>query len=122
MIQKFFILEGGYLAIALFVLAITLFVSTRPFMPKGAYKKGLTIVTLVLTLFIGGHYTITINRMAEVSQAFIQDKPILCESRMLRKAAQSITIQKSKDWRMEGDLFVSPNYSRPFHSARCIVK
>jgi len=122
MIQKFFILEGGYLAIALFVLAITLFVSTRPFMPKGAYKKSLGIVGLILAFFIGGHYMLTINRIAEVSNAFAQDKPILCESRMLRKVAQSITIQKSKEWSMEGDLFVSPNYSRSFHSARCIVK
>ncbi len=122
MIEKFFVLEGGYLAIGLFVLAITLFVSTRPFMPQGAYKKGLSITILILAFFIGGHYKLTINRMAEVSQAFAQDKPILCESRMLRKAAQSVTIQKSKEWSMEGDLFVSPNYSRPFHSARCIVK
>ena len=60
--------------------------------------------------------------MAEVRTAFEQDKPILCESRMLRKVAQSVIIQKSKEWSMEGDLFVSPNYSRPFHSARCIVK
>jgi len=120
--QKFLILEGGYLAIAAFVLAITLFVSTRPFMPKRAYKKALPGVSLILALLIGGHYTVTTNRMAEVSKAFAEDKPILCESRMLRKVAQFVTIQKSKEWSMQGDLFVSPHYSRPFHSARCIVK
>jgi len=120
--QKFFILEGGYLAIAAFALAITLFVSTRPFMSKGAYKRGLSMVALVLAIFIGAHYYITTSRMTEVSEAFAQDKPILCESRMLRKVAQSVTVQKSKEWSMEGDLFVSPNYSRSFHSARCIVK
>jgi len=120
--QKFFILEGGYLLISLFILGITLFVSTRPFMPKGGYKKGLGVVAFVLALFIGGHYYITTSRMAEVRAAFEQDKPILCESRMLRKVAQSVMIQKSKEWSMEGDLFVSPHYSRPFHSARCIVK
>jgi hypothetical protein len=120
--QKFFILEGGYLLIGLFILGITLFVSTRPFMSKGGYKKALSITGAVLAIFIGGHYYITTSRMAEVRTAFEQDKPILCESRMLRKVAQSVIIQKSKEWSMEGDLFVSPNYSRPFHSARCIVK
>ncbi len=120
--QKFFILEGGYLLIALFILGITLFVSTRPFMPKGAYRKGVALVALVLAVLIGTHYSVTTSRMAEVKRAFAQDKVILCESRMLRKAAQSVAIQKSKAWSMEGDLFVSPHYSRPFHSARCIVK
>jgi hypothetical protein len=120
--QKFFILEGGYLLIGFFILGITLFVSTRPFMAKGGYKKALSITGLVLAIFIGGHYYITTSRMAEVRTAFEQDKPILCESRMLRKVAQSVIIQKSKEWSMEGDLFVSPHYSRPFHSARCIVK
>jgi hypothetical protein len=120
--QKFFILEGGYLVIAMFVLAIALFVSTRPFMPKGAYKKGLGITGFILAVFVGGHYYVTTNRMAEVRHAFDADKPILCESRMRRKVAQSVTVQKSKEWSMEEDLFISPNYSRPFHSARCIVK
>ena len=120
--QKFFILEGGYLLIGLFILGVTLFVSTRPFMPRGSYKKGLSIVGFVLAILIGAHFYVTTSRMAEVRNAFEQDKPILCESRMLRKAAQSVTIQKSKDWSMKGDLFVSPNYTRPFHSARCIVK
>ena len=120
--QKFLILEGGYLVIAFFILLITLFVSTRPFMPKGSYKKGLSITVLVLAFFIGGHYFVTTSRMAEVRIAFEQDKQILCESRMMRKMAQSVMVQKSKAWSMEGDLFVSPNYSRPFHSARCIVK
>jgi len=120
--QKFFILEGGYLLIGLFILGVTLFVSTRSFISKGRYKKNLTVVTLILAFFIGAHYYVTTSRMAEVRMAFEQDKPILCESRMLRKAAQSIIIQKSKEWSMEDDLFVSPNYSRPFHSARCIVK
>ncbi len=120
--QKFLILEGGYLAIGLFVLLVALLVSTRPFFPKGSYKKALAWTGAVLAVMIGSHYYITTTRMAEVAKAFEQDKQILCESRMLRKVAQFVTIQKSKEWSMEGDLFVSPNYSRPFHSARCIVK
>jgi len=120
--QKFLILEGGYLAIGAFVLAIAWIVSTRPFMPKGAYKKGLGLTALVVALLIGGHYGITTSRMAEVSEAFAQDKPIICESRMLRKVAQSVIIQRSKGWSLQEDLFTSPHYTRPFHTARCIVK
>jgi len=120
--EKFFILEGAYLVIALFILAVTLFVTTRPFMPKGAVKKGMISVGGILALFIGAHYYLTSSRMAEVKSAFEQDKPIICESRLQRKAAQSIVIQKSNEWHMEGDNFISPNYSRPFHSARCLVK
>lgn len=120
--QKFFILEGGYLLIALFVLVITLFVTTRPFMPKGAVGKGLLSVSIVMAIFIGAHFYVTSSRMAEVRQAFEEGKTIICESRMLRKAAQSVYIKKDNDWHMEDDNFISPNYNRPFYSARCIVK
>jgi len=120
--EKFFILEGGYLILAALILLVTLFVTTRPFMSKNAPKKGLPAVTLVLAFFIGAHYYVTTSRMAAVKTAFENDQAVICESRMLRKAAQSVTIKKSEDWHMEGDNFVSPNYSRPFYSARCIVK
>jgi len=78
--QKFFILEGGYLLIGLFILGVTLFVSTRPFMPRGSYKKGLSIVGFVLAILIGAHFYVTTSRMAEVRNAFEQDKPILQDS------------------------------------------
>jgi hypothetical protein len=120
--EKFFILEGGYLIIAALILLVTLFVTTRPFMSKGAPKKGLAYVTLVLAFFIGAHYYITTSRMAEVRSAFENGQDVICESRVLRKAAQSVIIKKSDNWQMDGDNFVSPNFSRPFHSARCIVK
>ena len=120
--KNFFFLEGAYLILGTIILLITLFVGTRPFMSKGAAKRGLMWVSLVLAIFIGAHYMMTIERMEEVVTAFENDKPILCESRMQRKVAQVVNIQKSKDWSMEGDNFVSPNYSRPFFSARCVVK
>ncbi len=119
--RNFFYLEGAYLILAGIILLVTVFVTTRPFMSKGALKKGLISVSLVLGIMIGAHFMITINRMAEVKAAFEKDMPILCESRMLRKVAQTVTIQKSKNWRLEGDNFVSPHYSRPFFTARCIV-
>ena len=120
--KNFFYLEGAYLILGGIILLITLYVTTRPFMRKGAVKKGLTGVSIVLALMIGAHYMLTTKRMEEVRVAFGQDKPIICESRMQRKVAQTVTIQRSKEWKLEGDHFVSPYYSRPFFIARCIVK
>jgi hypothetical protein len=120
--KNFFFLEGAYLILGAIILLITLFVGTRPFMSEGAAKRGLLWVSLVLTFFIGVHYTITMNRMEKVKTAFEKDMPIICESRMQRKVAQIVNIQKSKEWSLVGDNFVSPNYSRPFFSARCVVK
>ncbi len=120
--EKFLELEGGYLFISFVILAVTLFVTTRPFMSKGALKKGMMWVSLVLAFFIGLHFKITTDRMSEVKSAFNKGKTIICESRALRKVAQSVDINKNRDWKLEGDIFTSPNYSRPFHTARCIVK
>jgi hypothetical protein len=119
---NFFYLEGAYLILGGIILLITVFVGTRPFMGKGALKKGLIWVSLVLVVMIGAHYAMTVKRMNAVKEAFEKDLPVICESRMLRKVAQTVTVQKSKDWRLEGDNFVSPNYSRPYFTARCIVE
>ncbi len=120
--QNFFILEGGYLILGFIIILVTLFVTTRPFMSKGALKRGLIGVGLVLTIFIGGHFYVTSSRMAAVKSAFENDQIVICESRMQRKAAQTVMVQKSNEWFLDGDNFTSPNYSRPFFSARCIVK
>ena len=120
--KNFLFLEGAYLILGGIILLITLFVSTRPFMAKGAWKKGLLWVSLVLAVMIGAHYKITTDRMEAVKKAFEEGKTILCESRMQRKVAQVVYIKKDNDWRLEGDDFVSPNYVRPFFSARCIVE
>jgi hypothetical protein len=120
--QKFFILEGGNLVIGFLIILITVFVSTRPFMSKGSLQRGLIWVSLVISIFVGAHFYITTDRMANVREAFENGGVIICESRMQRKVAQSVFIEKSNDWSMDGDNFVSPNYERPFHSARCIVK
>lgn len=119
--QKFFYLEGGYLILAAVILIITLFVTTRPFMGKGAVKKGVGGVALLLTLAIGAHYWVTTSRMAEVREAFERGEKIICESRMVRKGAQSIILSKNLGWKLEGDYFISDAYSRPFFTARCII-
>ncbi len=120
--KNFLFLEGAYLILGGITLLITLFVTTRPFMAKGAVKRGLFWVTLVISIMIGLHHHFTVQRMQEVQIAFEKDLVILCESRMQRKVAQSVSIQKSNNWSLENDNFSSPNYSRPFFSARCIVK
>jgi len=119
--KDFLQLEAAYLVMGVVVLLITLFVSTRPFMSKTAPRNGMLGALAVIALMIGGHFYMTKSRMADVRAAFAEDKQILCESRMIRKVAQSVVVQKSKGWQLEGNIFTSPEYSRPFHAARCVV-
>ncbi len=118
--ELFFKLEAGYLAIAGFILLITLFVTTRKFMPKGALKKGLLLVSGILSIFIGAHYFVTSNRMNKVESAFNEGRKVICESKALRKVAQSVIIEKANEWSLNNHFFSSVNYSRDFFSARCI--
>jgi len=120
--EKFLELEAGYLVIASIILAVTLFVSTRPFFGKGAVVKGLISVGMFLAVAIGMHYSVTTQRMEEVKGAFKEGKTIICESRATRKVAQSVDVNIKREWILEEDLFSSPNYGRVFHSARCLVK
>ena len=91
-------------------------------MAKGAAKRGLMWVSLVIAIMIGLHYNMTMNRMAEVKIAFEKDVGAAIGRHMVRKVAPYVMVKKSREWRLEGDNFVSPNYERPFFSARCIVK
>lgn len=120
--MRFLELEGGYLVIAAFIILVTIYVSTRPFMPKGSYKKGLPAVIAVLTLAIATHYFTTISRMNDVKTAFNNNENIICESRAQRNAAQSLVINKKLGWEIKGDLFTSNEYERNFHTSRCIVQ
>jgi len=120
--EKFLELEAGYLFIAFFILMVTLFVTTRPFMGKGAMRKGLLSVGLFLSLAIGMHYKITTERMSRVKSAFKEGKTIVCESRATRKVAQSVDVNINREWVLEGDVFSSVNYGRVFHTARCLVE
>jgi len=60
--------------------------------------------------------------MNEVKKAFNSGKSVLCENRIYTKAAQFVTVKKEYEWYIEGDNFKSPNYTRDFHIARCIVE
>ncbi len=120
--KEFFILEGAYLSFAVIILAITTYVATRPFMEKGTLKKALSAVVLFLALAIGLHYFITKSRMADVAKAFKNGKEVLCENRIYTKGANFVTIKNNGEWKLQKDYFMSPNYTRSFFLARCIVK
>jgi hypothetical protein len=115
-------LEAGNMTIGLFFLLIAIIVATRPFVRTAVKRFILFTVVTVFTILIAGHYIITTERMNAVKTAFANGKEIECESRMNRKAAQSVVVSKKLGWSLEGDLFSNPNYERTFHTARCIVK
>ncbi|RLA74237.1 MAG: hypothetical protein DRG11_05535 [Epsilonproteobacteria bacterium] len=120
---KFLELEGGYLVIGLFIVAVAIFVWTRPFVAGGKkWKQAVIFVLFGIAGFILAHYFVTINRMADVKTWFENGKPVICENRAIRKVAQSIIIDPTskQKWSLQGDIFVSPLYSRPFHTARCL--
>ena len=121
--MNFLQLEGGYLLISIFILGVALFVGTRPFVGDGkAWKKTVPYTSGVLALFILGHFWLTTSRMSDVKTRFNKGGAIICESKAQRKVAQTIIIDPSKSdgWRLEGDEFVSPHFTRSFHTARCL--
>jgi len=118
--EKFLVLEGAYIVIGIFILAITAFVTTRDFMPQIALKRGMIGVFTLFAIMISLHYLITLKRMNGVAEIFNDGKTVICENKMRRTISQSVLISKKKGWRLEGDYFKNPNFSRDFHTARCI--
>jgi hypothetical protein len=118
--ELFFELEIVYIVIALFFLAVTLFVTTRAFMPKVAFKRGMISVTLLFVVMINLHFSLTTKRMDGVKEIFNEGGVIICENKMRRTISRSILISQELGWKIEGDKFTSPNYERDFHTARCI--
>ena len=120
---NFLELEGGYLAIGLFALGVATFVGTRPFISDGkAWKKTVPFVFITMLGFIMAHYFVTTARMTDVKYRFNQGGAVICESKAVRKVAQSIIIdpKRQQGWILIGDEFHSPKYERGFHSARCL--
>lgn len=113
-------LELPYIIIGIFFLAVTLFVTTRDFIPRVALKRGLFIVFSAFTTMILIHYYVTTSRMDGVKEIFNEGGTIICENKMHRTISQSVLISKKLEWRLEGDLFKSDNVVRDFHTARCI--
>ncbi len=120
--NEFLKLEGAYLFFAFVILLITVFVATRPFIAKGSLKKALIWVSLFLICAIALHYYVTKSRMEAVATAYKSGKEVLCENRIYTKGANFITIKDNGEWSLKNDYFVSPNFTRDFFLARCIVK
>ncbi|MFA5461930.1 MAG: hypothetical protein WC274_07625 [Sulfurimonas sp.] len=118
--ELFFELEAVYLVIGVFFIVVTLFVTTRDFMPKGALKKGLIGVVGMIIIMVGFHYTITTKRMYGVEAIFNNDETVICENKMHRTIAKSVLLSKSLGWRLEDHLFKHDEYERDFHSSRCV--
>ena len=122
--QTFFELEGGYLIIGLFILGVAIFVGTREFVGDGkAWKKIVPLVLISISGFISVHFFVTTSRISEVKEQFNNGGAVICESKSVRKVAQTIIIdpKSSQHWTLVGNMFQSPEYSRGFHSARCLV-
>jgi hypothetical protein len=118
--ELFFELEIVYIAIGIFFLSVTAFVTTRDFMPKSAFKKGMISVFILFTVMILAHYFVTTKRMNGVKEIFNEGGTIICENKMQRTISRSVLISKELEWRIEGDKFVSDNHMRDFHTARCV--
>ncbi len=118
--DRFFTLEVPYITIMLFFLAVTAFVTTRDFMPRVAFKRGMLGIFVLFAIMIGAHYYVTISRMAGVQKLFNNNKTVICENKMRRTISQSVVISKKLGWRLEGDYFKNPDFERDFYSARCV--
>ena len=63
-------LEVVYLVIGAFLLSVTAFVTTRDFMPKVAFKRGMLMVGGFVAILISIHYSMTTTRMEGVKKLF----------------------------------------------------
>jgi len=118
--SRFIELEITYIAIGIFFLIITAIATTQSTLPKKSFKYGMSGVFLIFAIMISAHYYLTTERMIGVKEIFNNGEQIICENKMRRTISQSIIVSKKLEWRIEGDLFVSDNFERDFHIARCV--
>ncbi|SHO81327.1 hypothetical protein MNB_SV-15-893 [hydrothermal vent metagenome] len=118
--ELFFELEIVYIVIGLFILSVTAFVTTRDFVPKVAFKRGMLIVGAFLIFMITFHYNMTTTRMENVKKLFNDGETIICENKMRRTISRSVILSKKLGWKIDGNRFVNSDYERDFHTSRCI--
>jgi len=118
--ELFFELEAVYLVIGAFILIVTAIVTTRDFVPKVAFKRGMIGVSSFLFIMIAIHYNMTTARMEGVKKLFNAGETIICENKMRRTISRSVLLSKELGWSIVGDKFVNPEYERDFHTSRCI--
>ncbi len=118
--ELFLELEAVYLVIGAFIMTITVIVTTRDFMPKVAFKRGVLGVGGMLVLMIGFHYNMTTSRMEGVKEIFNNGETVICENKMRRTISRSVLLSQELGWRIEDDKFKNDDYERDFHTSRCI--
>ncbi len=118
--MKFLELEAAYLVIAILILIVTAFVTTRPFSRNVSFKKIFPSVFLVLAFLIGLHFYITSSRMDSVETRFLENKPVICENRTKKEFSRTIIIDLDGGWNLKDNVFTNPEYFKAFHSARCL--
>jgi len=118
--ELFFELEIVYIVIGVFILSVTLFVTTRDFMPKAAFKRGMLGVSVFIIGMITFHYNMTTTRMEGVKEIFNAGETVICENKMRRTISRSVLLSKELGWRLEDNKFKNDDYERDFHTSRCI--
>ncbi len=118
--ELFLELEIAYIVIAIFFLVITAIVTTRDFMPKVAFKRGMLGVSAFFIIMIVSHYNITTSRMEGVKEIFNKGETVICENKMRRTVSRSVLLSKELGWRIDGNKFKNDDYERDFHTSRCI--
>ncbi|PHQ65623.1 MAG: hypothetical protein COB99_02905 [Sulfurimonas sp.] len=118
--ELFFELEIVYIIIGIFILVVTAVVTTRDFVPKVAFKRGMISVTMFLATMISIHYFMTTSRMDGVKEIFNNGETIICENKMRRTISRSVLLSIELGWRIDGDSFKNDDYERDFHTSRCI--
>lgn len=118
--ELFLELEAVYIVIGIFILSVTAFVTTRDFMPKVAFQRGMLSVGIFVLIMITLHYSATTSRMQNVEEMFNAGEEIICENKMKRTVSRSVILSKALGWRVEDHLFKNSDYERDFHTSRCI--
>lgn len=118
--ELFLELEIVYIIIGIFILGITLFVTTRDFMPEVAFRRGMSSVFMLVVAMITVHYNLTTTRMEGVQEIFDAGETVICENKMRRHVSRSQLITKDMGWILEDDKFKNDDYERDFHTSRCI--
>ena len=116
----FFREEIIFIFISLFILGITIFITTREFIPKKS-KIAIPVMTILLGAGLIFHYQYRKKTMQEVKEAFEHNRTILCVDKTNRASGQ-VVINKRAQWIIKDDLFINPAFDRGYNIRQCIVE
>lgn len=117
----FFSMELPYISIALFILAVTLFIGTRSFISPFVLRRFLPALAVFLALAIGLHFKTTEDRAIEVKAAFAKGQVVLCSERRSKMGDRNIEVESGALWRSDGEFFINSEGNK-FSIRQCIVK